>query len=499
MSQSVKVMIVTLVILVCAGGTLSMTRDSLEKIFPRSFITPIFSYLETKKPKDLQVVFLGSSRIHSCINRDLFAKLTGIEQSKILLLEIDGSGTWEEFSVCRRFPGLFDSAPMVIIEVEPWMFNNNYFSQGGTLFIQPGFYQWATVQDRLEFPDLKIRVLSTVDYIWPISERRSLQGWSKVIDGLIHKSYPDPMNPDDIPKYHYDPSAYRKVAEEPKGTAQFQAHAALNDFEFAPYKAEYLARLVRLAEKKSKKIILLQPPLRNEYIDIMFDNPKYLIGHIQVVKFLHSLENEKVSTIIWERPEDCGLNDTVFIDYGHFNREGAYIFTQILYKELNNRGLTGLHAPVGISPDTVLNGNIQRLENFVQLHPKDYDAHYQLGNLYYRINRDKALEYYQEALLISPESMNAMEKMLMLYSKKGDYGKSLEVLNRMQELHPENANTYYNIACIKAKQNKVGESVEWLKMSVSKGFNDRSLLVTDKDLDNIKEDQGYMSILKSTK
>ncbi len=498
MSQSFKVMILTLFILACAGGALSLSRDVLEKISPRSFMTPVFSYLETKKPNDLQAVFLGSSRIQSCIKRDLFATLTGIEQSKILLLEVDGSGTWEEFSICRRFPGLLDSAPLVIIEVEPWMFNNNYFSQGGTLFIQPGFYQWATIQDRLEFPDLKIRALSTVDYIWPISERRSLQGWSSVIDGFIHKRYPEPMNPDDIPKYHYDAAAYRKVAEEPKGTAQFQAHAALNNFEFSSYKAEYLERLVRLAEKKSKKIVLLQPPLQNEYIDIMFDNPKYLEGHIRVIKFLHSLENKNVSTIIWERPEDCGLNDAVFIDYGHFNREGAYMFTQRLYNELNSRGLTETHDPVGTSSDTELKGNILKLEKFVQVHPGDYDALHQLGNLYYRINIDKALDYYQAALLIRPESMKTMEKIVMLYSKKGDYEISLAVLNRMQALHPENANTYYNIACIKAKQNRHSESVEWLKKAVSKGFHDRSLLVTDKDLDNIKGDPGYIGLLKSS-
>jgi tetratricopeptide (TPR) repeat protein len=499
MSQTVKVVLATLAILICVGGGLSLGRLTLEKTFPRSFLTPVFSYLDTHKRHDLQTVILGSSRIHSCIKKDLFDSLSGIEQSKILLLEVDGSGTWEEFSICRRYPNLIDSSPLVIIEVEPWMFNNNYFSQGDIPFIQPGFYQWATLQDRFEFPHLKIKALLLADYFWPFSERRSLQGWCSVLDGVMHKMHPKPMNPDDIPKYHYDPSAYKMVAEEPKGTAQFQAHAALNDFEFAPYKAEYLQRLIRLAEKKSKKIVLLQPPLRNEYIDIMFDTPKYLEGHIRVVKFLHSLESENVSTIIWERPEDCGLTDSVFIDYGHFNREGAYMFTQRLYNELTSRGLVGSRAIKGVASNALDRGNIQRLENALKENPGEYDTLYSLGNAYFRTEKDKAIEMYQQALKIRTDSPSVLGKLAVLYSDKGDYDSALRMLNRIKELNQENADVYYNIACIMAKQNRVNESIEWLNKAISKGFKNRSLLVTDKDLDSIKEAPGYASLLQRCK
>lgn len=462
MPQPVKVALLTFVILLCVGIPLSSFRGSLEKINQRSFLTPVYSYLDLKKPNDLKVIFLGSSRILSCINKDLFAKLSGIEQSKILILDVNGSGTWEELAICRRHPELFESSPLVIIEVEPWMFNENYFSTEDSLFLQPGFFTWASFQDRLEFPDIKSKFLLLADYFWPFSERRTPDVWGYIINAAMKGRRSKPLDPDEPPEYHYNLSAYKKVADDPKGTAQFQANGGLNNFRFAEYKAEYLKRLINLADKKANNIVILQPPLRKEYIDVLYNNSNYLDGYIKVLRFIHSLENRKVHSITWETSKDCGLNDSVFIDYGHFNAQGAYVFTQRLFHELKVSGLVETKTISGTGADSSPEENILRIE---------------------------------EALKIKPDSINTMQRLAIAYSNKGYFEKALAVLNRMKELQPDNADVYYNIACINAKQNRVNESIEWLKMAITKGFNNRNLLVTDKDLDNIKGSQDFKKLL----
>lgn len=337
--QTVKVALLTLIILLCVGILLSIFRGSLEKIKPTSYLTPVYSYLDLNQPKDMKVIFLGSSRIESSIKRDLFAKLLGIDHSKILILPVAGAGLWEEFSMCNRHPELFESSPLVIIEIEPWMFNEYYFSTKDNLFLQPGFLKWATFQDRLKFPDVKTKFLLLADYFWPFSERRSLDGWVDIIDSSIKGIPSKPYNPEEQPKYHYLLSAYQKVANNPKGTTEFQFSSGLHDFKFSAYKAEYLKCLITLVKKKSKKIIILQPPLRNEYFEYLYNNPEYLDTYKEVLRVVHSLEDKNVHSIIWETTKDCGLNDSVFIDYGHFNIQGANIFTQRLFIEMKNRGI----------------------------------------------------------------------------------------------------------------------------------------------------------------
>ena len=54
------------------------------------------------------------------------------------------------------------------------------------------------------------------------------------------------------------------------------------------------------------------------------------------------------------------------------------------------------------------------------------------------------------------------------------------------KVQPDIADTYYNIACIYAKQNKVDESISWLKQAIEKGFNTWDLLKKDPDIASIK-------------
>jgi hypothetical protein len=337
MPQSVKVSVFTLAILLCVGIALSTFRGSLEKIAGRSNITPVFSYLNIHNNRDAEAIFLGSSRFVSCIKTDLFANLSGMEPTNVLNLATDSGRSWEELLLSRKYPGLLDASPLVIIEVEPWMFNNNLIHP---IYKKPfpfeqHFYTWATFQERLEYPDPIMKLLLLADYVWPFSERRSLNDWVSIVQSMINSKYVEPHL--SIPAYHYNLEAFQALANSPTFFAQNIAQDHMNNYEFAEYKAEYLKRLIHLAEKRAKKIILLQPPVRKEYMSVIYNNPKYTKTYIQYLQFIHSMERENVHSIIWEMPKDCGLNDSIFVDYGHFNLHGAYIFTQRLFVEMKNR------------------------------------------------------------------------------------------------------------------------------------------------------------------
>ncbi len=463
MPESLKVALVTCAILIIICIPLSINREPLEKVTQRSNLTMIFSFLDRYKPHDLKAIFFGSSRFVYCIKSDIFARQMGIDQSKVINLATEGGGAWEELLVCRKYPGLINSSSLVVIEVEPWMFNMNPIHP---IYKRPHpfeshFYMWATLQERWEYPDLKTRVLLLADYVWPFSERRSLMDWGSALRLIIKAPYADPHL--SLPVYQFDPQAYQAMANDPNFTAGQITRYQLNDFKFAPYKAEYFKRLIKLAEKNAKKIVLLQPPVRKEYIEAIYNNPKYFNTYIQYVQFIHGLENEKISSIIWQTPEDCGLNESIFIDYGHFNAQGAHVFTQRLSQELKASGFAGTDTAGGTGPASNGQDDIRR---------------------------------FVEALKTNPDSITVMQSLAIAYSNNGDYENALRVLNKMREIHPNKADIYYNISCIKAKQGSLKESVEWLRLALSKGFKNRSLLVTDKDLDAIKGTQGFREIVQ---
>lgn len=66
----------------------------------------------------------------------------------------------------------------------------------------------------------------------------------------------------------------------------------------------------------------------------------------------------------------------------------------------------------------------------------------------------------------------------------------------MVALWPDYANTYYNIACMYSRQNKIENSIKWLKLAVNKGYKNWNLIKTDKDLENIRGSLYYNELIK---
>jgi tetratricopeptide (TPR) repeat protein len=83
-----------------------------------------------------------------------------------------------------------------------------------------------------------------------------------------------------------------------------------------------------------------------------------------------------------------------------------------------------------------------------------------------------------------------------VYTTKEEYGKALSVFTNIIRLWPENPGAYYNIACIYAKQNRIEESIDWLKKAIEKGYKNWGLIKTDKDLENIRGSSYYKEIVK---
>ncbi|MFZ5569866.1 MAG: hypothetical protein ACOZF0_05655 [Thermodesulfobacteriota bacterium] len=336
-----RVFFLAFALLAGIGFLISWNRVYLESISPRSLLTPISSFLRNQYTGRAKIIFLGSSRFVSCIKTDTFAQLGNIDPSSVLNLSMDSGSFWEALVLCRENPSLLESASLAVINIEPWMFNRNLLHPvyAKPHEFEPHFYTWAEFREKMEIPDWKTRAGLLLDLLWPLSEKRNFVDWCRGVSAMAHAAPPPAYLI--TPTYHYSETALRARLNDPRFHPQVITAYHLHDYTFSEQKADYLRRLVQILREKGIRVLLVQPPMHRVYMAAIYQQPDYLAEYRKMLSYIHAMESAQIRSIIWETPEDCGLDETVFIDYGHFNLVGARLFTEKLYLEMKQLGVTG--------------------------------------------------------------------------------------------------------------------------------------------------------------
>ena len=480
-----------LIILLSVGTSISSNRSLFEKTLPKyPTITPVLSYIDTHYADKPEVIFMGSSRLVSCIKTYPLAKLLNISPECVLNLSIDSGSFWEYQVIYRENSNFFNKCKVAIINVEPWMFNKNIINPifKTQNFYQPYFTIWATLSERLAHPDFISKISMAFDFFWPVSEKRSLDSWISLIqssekgkNNFGHLGFPD---------YHSNQQAYHALANSPIFKANSIARDHMNNYRFSNIKARYLEDLINNLKSKCDHIILLQPPVRKEYMNVIYNNKSYHETYQHVVSFLHDLEKKKdnIQYISWETPEMCGLNESIFVDYGHFNKNGAYQFTDLLFNTLVdddvfesiNSGEKCLPFPANVK--------IAELQQLLKYFPDNWSYRSQLGLLYAENDQtEEAEKELQTAIEINPGSSKILRTLSSIYIENGKFNQAIETLQQMADIEPDNENIYYNISCLYSKLNKKQKAIKWLKIALNKGYKNYQHLKLDKDMENIKD------------
>jgi hypothetical protein len=172
------------------------------------------------------------------------------------------------------------------------------------------------------------------EFVWPLYERRPLEQWLVVPrdPGVRTPNLPPP-----IPQW--DESMSVQLHQNP----HFRAPSIAADHFYEPLMSGFakrnLDRLLTLLRRDGRKIVLVQLPVRDAYLDVAMSTPEGKRLYEAVHDVVRSHVGGSVSAVMCERVRDCGLDEDIFVDYGHMSREGARAFTGKLYHEVASKSL----------------------------------------------------------------------------------------------------------------------------------------------------------------
>jgi tetratricopeptide (TPR) repeat protein len=81
-------------------------------------------------------------------------------------------------------------------------------------------------------------------------------------------------------------------------------------------------------------------------------------------------------------------------------------------------------------------------------------------------------------------------------ARKGYWGRSLEVEQRLIELRPYDGIAHYNLACSLAMQGAANQAVDALERAIHYGYRDFGHLEVDPDLDGVRHLPAYRALMQ---
>ncbi len=85
------------------------------------------------------------------------------------------------------------------------------------------------------------------------------------------------------------------------------------------------------------------------------------------------------------------------------------------------------------------------------------------------------------------------------YTATGLYENGLAVDLKLEKLRPGDPLVHYNLACSYSLMGMLSESLEALEKAIASGYDDLEHLVNDSDLDGVKDEDGYKTLIHKLK
>jgi tetratricopeptide (TPR) repeat protein len=109
------------------------------------------------------------------------------------------------------------------------------------------------------------------------------------------------------------------------------------------------------------------------------------------------------------------------------------------------------------------------------------------------------IRFFESVLRRAPRYTNVVEILGGLYTRQGRIAEGLKMDRKLVKLQPENATAHYNLACSLALSRRKTDALRELRQAVKLGYRDFDWMQQDPDLEALKHDPGFQTLLQTLK
>ncbi len=177
-------------------------------------------------------------------------------------------------------------------------------------------------------------------------------------------------------------------------------------------------------------------------------------------------------------------------EYEGSKDQGGQRQTSAAVQDLFKKGLNKM-------ADENLDEAIQYFDLALRLDPNLIDAWIKRGYCFFHLNNySQAIISYDKALAIEPNNTEAWNLKALAFYKMKNYDKAIECVNRVIDIDPNDGMGWYNKACYLSLAGRVEEAIDALKRAIEIDIAYARKAVKDRDLDNIKHDIVFKRIIE---
>ncbi len=276
------------------------------------------------------IVFLGSSRFHSCIDTEELQRLDERKDLVFVNLAQPAMEGWEWDVILRNLHRPTDVVTAAVIEIDPWVFNQNNLHPltHKKEKYRHEFELWASLRERWEIENLWTR-LELIALMVPRNTLQDLLQKSEKVPPLASLLKLAP------PPYHFQDSALQTRLADKHFFPENISRMHLHDYQFSELKQKRFERMLDRLSTAGIPFVIVHPPVKTTYYDYVRKDEQRTREFQKHLDFIQQLQREQ-RVVYWQTTADCDLDDSVFIDYGHYSAVGATRFSDRLFLELNS-------------------------------------------------------------------------------------------------------------------------------------------------------------------
>ena len=109
------------------------------------------------------------------------------------------------------------------------------------------------------------------------------------------------------------------------------------------------------------------------------------------------------------------------------------------------------------------------------------------------------IAFYESVLRRQPGYEDVIELLGGLYTKTGRIADGLKMDRKLVKLQPDNATARYNLACSLALSKRRAAALRELGEAVKLGYTDYDWMAQDPDLESLKSDREFQTLLSMLK